>query len=166
MWFKLISYLKFLLKSTNEHGVHSPFVFNYVTQCLYSKKKLHNSKDTNALLKSISYFNIKKIETLGNQGLQELMQKQLPEMQISVNPFDLIVVDHFEISTLEQWISENKLHNDSMIWVESIHKNKETLEQWQALIRSPLITVSINMYHCGALFIRKEQVKEHFTIRI
>ena len=33
------SYLTFLWKSKNEHGVHSPFVFSLVTKCFYDKKK-------------------------------------------------------------------------------------------------------------------------------
>ena len=33
------SYLKFLYNSKNEHGVHSPFVFDLVTKCFYDKKK-------------------------------------------------------------------------------------------------------------------------------
>ncbi|WP_284652373.1 O-methyltransferase [Flavobacterium terrisoli] len=32
------SYLNFLWHSKNEHGVHSPFVFDLVTKCLYDKK--------------------------------------------------------------------------------------------------------------------------------
>ena len=33
------SYLKFLYNSKNQHGVHSPFVFDLVTKCFYDKKK-------------------------------------------------------------------------------------------------------------------------------
>ncbi|WP_291108348.1 O-methyltransferase [Flavobacterium sp. UBA6195] len=33
------SYLKFLLNSKNEHGVHSPFVFDLVTKCFYDTTK-------------------------------------------------------------------------------------------------------------------------------
>ena len=32
------AYLKFLWNSKNEHGVHSPFVFDLVTKCFYDKK--------------------------------------------------------------------------------------------------------------------------------
>ena len=30
------TYLKFLLKSSNQHDVHSPFVYNFITKCLYN----------------------------------------------------------------------------------------------------------------------------------
>ncbi len=37
--YQLIAYLKFLLKSNNQHGVHSPFVYNLVTKCFYDTSK-------------------------------------------------------------------------------------------------------------------------------
>ncbi|WP_373056937.1 O-methyltransferase [Zunongwangia sp. H14] len=35
----LKSYINFLLKSQNQHGLHSPFVYDLVTKCFYDKKK-------------------------------------------------------------------------------------------------------------------------------
>ncbi len=42
---QLIAYIKFLFRSTNQHGVHSPFVYNLLTKCLYTKKEkpAHNN---------------------------------------------------------------------------------------------------------------------------
>lgn len=34
---KVSAYLLFLLRSKNQHGIHSPFVYDFVTKCLYQK---------------------------------------------------------------------------------------------------------------------------------
>lgn len=36
---QIIAYIKFLWRSSNQHGVHSPFVYGLVTRCFYDKKK-------------------------------------------------------------------------------------------------------------------------------
>jgi predicted O-methyltransferase YrrM len=38
----IFSYLNFLFHSTNQHGVHSPFIFNLVTKCFYKKNNYGN----------------------------------------------------------------------------------------------------------------------------
>jgi len=39
MIYRIKQYITFLLRSTNQHGVHSPFVYNLVTKCFYDNNK-------------------------------------------------------------------------------------------------------------------------------
>lgn len=163
---KIISHLKFLLKSTNAHGVHSPFVFQYVTQCLYAGKKFHEEKSINVLLKSIAYFKANRIHLDPNPPLEKTVKEMFPNIDFDTKPADIIYTGLLDTARFEELLSKGKLHNDSMVLVDGIHQNEKKIEAWKTLIASPKITVSIDMFHCGAIFIRKEQVKEHFTIRI
>lgn len=47
------SYLKFLFHSKNEHGVHSPFVFDLVTKCFYDATKHPEYETLKSYRKSI-----------------------------------------------------------------------------------------------------------------
>lgn len=166
MWFQFTSYLNFLAKSTNQHGVHSPFVFQYVTKCLYSKKRLHKNKSINTLLKTIGYFSFQNVSIENNTEVKEVVKQTFPNTQFEANLIDLLFVDEIDVLLFQKIYSGGKLHNDSLILIDSIYKNKGTLDQWKQLIALPEITVSVDMYHCGLISIRREQVKEHFTIRI
>lgn len=53
MLYQTIQYLKFLLKSTNQHGVHSPFVYNLVTKCFYNKTKFKAYNSLKSYKKSL-----------------------------------------------------------------------------------------------------------------
>ncbi|NAS29810.1 class I SAM-dependent methyltransferase [Flavobacteriaceae bacterium R38] len=39
MWHLIKAYFSFIVKSTNQHDVHSPFVYDLVTKCFYNNKK-------------------------------------------------------------------------------------------------------------------------------
>ncbi len=53
MWFKIKSYIQFLLQATNQHGVHSPFVFSFITKCLYKRAKTREIATINSIRKSV-----------------------------------------------------------------------------------------------------------------
>ena len=47
------SYLKFLKNSSNQHGVHSPFVYSLITKCFYDKKKYNEYEILNQYRNSL-----------------------------------------------------------------------------------------------------------------
>ena len=53
MHYQLKKYVQFLLKSTNQHGVHSPFVYDFVTQCLYDRKNYSSYNTLKKIRKSL-----------------------------------------------------------------------------------------------------------------
>ena len=57
MYYQIKSYIKFLLKSSNEHGVHSPFVFDLITQCFNDKTDFTDYSRLNAFRKKIMLTN-------------------------------------------------------------------------------------------------------------
>ncbi|WCO02507.1 O-methyltransferase [Psychroserpens ponticola] len=59
--FQIIEYITFLFKSTNQHGVHSPFVYDLVTKCFYDKTK-YNAYSKLSTYKASILKNKKQIE--------------------------------------------------------------------------------------------------------
>ena len=62
MWYQILAYIKFLWNSKNQHGVHSPFVYDLLTKCFYDKtvyskySKIESYK--NSLLKNTQIIEI------------------------------------------------------------------------------------------------------------
>tara|TARA_R110000868_G_scaffold138300_3_gene352254 strand:+ start:9783 stop:10271 length:489 start_codon:yes stop_codon:yes gene_type:complete len=158
------SYLKFLLSATNQHGVHSPFVYTFVTKCLYHKKKYTHQKSLNVFLKVISYFDISQIEIQNkNKTLTDLIAIHFPKVKENKNTTDFIYFNTIDNELIKFITDKNITHNKNIIFIDALYKNKKA---WEELILMKKITVSIDLFYCGILFFRKEQAKEHFKIRI
>lgn len=53
--FQVVAYIKFLFRSTNQHGVHSPFVYNLLTKCLYVKDKKPSYDSIRKYLRAVQH---------------------------------------------------------------------------------------------------------------
>jgi len=253
---QITSYLKFLAKSTNQHGVHSPFVFNLVTKCFYDKKTyeaynkisaykkelLNNntkltvtdlgpgSRITKSNTRQISeiarnagstikraqllyrlnlYFKAERVLELGTslgiatyalhlghknseittiEGCPNIasfttgcldahhtknitvlngdFSEVIPTLK---NPFDVIYIDgnHTKTATIAYFNQLlNHAHNDTVFLFDDIYWSKEMTEAWELIKTHPQVTVTIDCFWCGFVFIRQEQAREHFVIRL
>lgn len=162
----LLKHLKFLLSSTNQHGVHSPFVFEYLTKCLYKRKVCSQSKTIDILLKSISYFEYENVQVIGNENAKELIRQKFEGIAFDKHPNNLIFFEKINSHLLSRLFSEGEIHNDTMVLINDIHRNKNSTDLWNQILKGAKATVTIDFFYCGAIFFRQEQVKEHFKIRV
>lgn len=149
------TYLKFLWNAKNEHGVHSPFVYDLVTKCFYSRyvpeKNTTNLTNNKLLLKTLAYLNLKDVIRFDTQ---ENLHSTINGLLLSSN-----ALQNFSIDKTLPFCT-----NDSCFFVEHIHRTKENELIWKQLYQHEAVTCSIETYNLGLLFIRKEQQKEHFII--
>ncbi len=257
MFYQIKSYLKFLSRSSNQHGVHSPFVYNLITKCFYDRTNFeayktlqqHRSnllKDPSSievtdfgagsrvfksntravaaiaknagiskkrqrlLVRIVRYLGSSEILefgtslgmataalSLGNPSAQiqtvegcsntalkakdawrkfqlkniQLHQKKFEEFLDTANTknYDLVFIDgnHNKDRTLFYFESLlEKVNNDSVFIFDDIYWSSEMTAAWQEIIAHPQVTVSIDTFQWGLVFFRKEQPKQHFSIRL
>lgn len=168
MLYYLTAYIRFLFASTNQHGVHSPFIYKYITQCLYAKPHYKTSKTTNVVLKSIGYFKATHLLiTPDDPRLKSRVLEEYQSVGFTSPTFDIIYVDGKEPKEITtSLLGNNDIHNDTVVLINAIHKNKNANAAWKSLKSIKEVIVTLDLFYCGAVFFRKEQAKQHFKIRI
>ena len=151
-FFYLIEKIKFYFQGYTAHGIHSPFVYKMVTECLRNPKI---PKETIFYTESISrrnlvllnrllfYYQIKNITTIPKAG------------------YDAFTSQNFEKS--DEILS---LLEDNQFWfILNIRKNPETFQKWNELIDKKEVTLSIDLFDIGIILKRKEQLKQDFKLK-
>ena len=185
MLFRIKTYINFLLRSTNQHGVHSPFVYNLVTKCFYKRSGKNISKQIDIWAKEaqgifisskkiklthriITYLNLKQgfIKSDNKEVLKKCFELDTSITFSETDVYDFIYIENKDVNSeaLDNYI--DKTHNNSVMIINHIHKDKQSLHQWSQLKNHPKVQVTIESYNLGFIFFRKEQVEEHFVIRL
>jgi precorrin-6B methylase 2 len=237
----LYNYFLYKLKSTNEHGVHSPFVFDLVTNVVYNNKdyycyktieaqrkilldsntvvgslsvselakKMPAEKYSKLLFRLVNYFqpntvglindnlgvdtaytasvseHLKVYSLQGNKEFQKIITSNLKQLKLkNVTLLDepksvalpnlLKQLDTLDFVVIHQKTKEEVLSvfyqylekaNTSSVFVISNVGLPEISDAWEEIKNNNQVTVTIDLFYMGIVFLRKEQVKEHFLIR-
>jgi len=163
--FQFLSYLFFRISAKNHHSIHSPFIYNFVIKAIYTPKITNLSPLENIVTKCCSYFAIKNVVLFGNtKHLKSSLVATQPNINFNPKALDLIVID--DLDGYNKLLSTYSIHNDTMLVATEIHESKEKNDVWNKFVERQEVTASIDFYHCGILFFRKEQIKEHFKLRL
>ena len=156
-------YICYYLTATNRHGIHSPFVFQLLTEVIQTKRFYYNRSKKHSALTSrlLSYFKPKSIVEIGNYNLSEKSMIYYKDFQNIKG--DLIDFIYIQKATTETLLKALKyMHNDSVLVLNNIHQTKE---KWKFLQSHSKVNVSINLFYIGLIFLREQQEEQHFTIR-
>jgi len=169
---RLYKYFNYYLNASNGkgHGVHSPYVFSFIT-CVLNSKEFSQEDD-----------NADKYRALVNSMIS--FYKPIALMELELNPLNKAnVLEEIEkaktISLL--YLKQNKNTADLMLYFnaaikkvnthsilifENIHNSKEMEASWEQIKMHKEVKLTIDLYKLGIVFFRQEQLeKENFTIR-
>ena len=193
MNFKGWKYIKFLLKATNQHGVHSPFVYDLVTKCFYDKawygdyKELEiirkdnlSKKKSRLLFRVVKYFKPNSVVVFGKKKdvINNTILLAQPEAKIMneddwpdyevVKPFDLIYFNSADKADyLKALVYLLGTTTNDTVWIfNNIHRSEDFSEVWKTIKRNKSVRMTIDLFFWGMVFFRTEQAKEHFRIRM
>lgn len=99
---------------------------------------------------------------------QGSFQEQLPAVLAGIDRIDLAYIDghHASAPTLGYFGQcLEKAHNDSVFIFDDIHWSSDMERAWEIIKQHPRVTVTIDLFHYGLAFLRREQQKEHFRLR-
>lgn len=164
---RILKRLQFIFQSTNQHGVHSPFVYTYLTEGIYNTKKSYKGyqKKRRILQATIEYFQVQK--TLGKPNFSIYTSREKTKHLGKESYAKLHYVDTIESYTFQSLDQLTKnIDEHTILYIDSPHKSALANENWLALKENKKFHVSIDFYIAGILFTREEQEKEHFALRV
>ncbi|MGS2760743.1 hypothetical protein [Sinomicrobium sp. M5D2P9] len=163
----MLRYLKFLLKSTNQHGIHSPFVYAYVTRGLYGKQKFRGTKAQQLLLRTIAYFHADSVRILRpDKELTDALRNYFPVIS-AYDTKEKITYYNKELrpDAVKYFLKEEKVGIDDVLIIKGIHRNTTSEMAWEEIKKNEQVTVTVDLFYVGVVFFREGQAREHFVIR-
>lgn len=184
-----LSYRRFLWQSVNLHGIHSPFIFEFASKAIYSKRSPKQVKGNvpgslskqgvKLLHQIISAYNISKMLVLGNDAPAVTDMLRAAGDAANTKPWFFSplapIPGGFELAYISASSTEEFLNlythahantNDkSVMVIPSIHHTAKMEAIWEMIKEQPGVTVTIDTYHVGLVFFKAGRPKQHFTIR-
>ncbi|MGD9993897.1 MAG: O-methyltransferase [Salinivirgaceae bacterium] len=92
----------------------------------------------------------------------------LPQALEKFNQLDFVFFDgnHTKSATLNYFEHcLEKIHNESLFVFDDIYLNGDMEAVWESIKKHPRVRVSLNLFHLGLVFFKKELSKQHFNLR-
>ncbi len=165
--YSLREYIRYKWQAKSRHGIHSPFVYDFIEHVLLNKELQQQNNSG-----YISY-------NAGDAGNFSIKLAGVPEKYMVLIATIIAYYNspnqsfqekpEFRFSNAENTghLSEAQpLSSLHILIVSNIHTSKHTSANWKNIYTDPKVRLSIDLYHIGILFFRNEfKEKQHFTLK-
>jgi predicted O-methyltransferase YrrM len=93
---------------------------------------------------------------------------ELPKVLSKIESLDMVFFDanHTKEATLNYFYKCLEKANDNSIFIfDDIYWSEGMTEAWKEIYENPAVTYSIDLFHLGIIFFKKEWKKSHFKIK-
>ncbi len=155
--FTLFNYFKYYINAANGkgHGVHSPFVFNFIGSILNNKELKQEANYSNkyrALVnRMVAYYMPATVMEL--EAIPSSKAKVLEEIA-NADSIGLLYIKHIaNAEDLTNYFNTTlkKINNQSILIFEGIHDSKEMEASWETIKMHKEVKLTIDLYkyrHC------------------
>ncbi len=113
--------------------------------------------------KNFTELNVNNIsQIIGNIDIE------LPKLLDSINKLDFVYFDgnHQKQATMNYFnLCLEKAHNNTIFYFDDIHWSKGMQSAWEEIKKNEKVTLTIDLFFSGIVFLKKELSKENFIIK-
>ena len=169
---RLYKYFNYYFNASNGkgHGVHSPFVFNFISSVLNNKELKQEANYSNKyralLIRMVAYY--RPVVVMELEITPSNKANVLDEIE-NADTIGLLYIK--QIKNAEDLISYfnaaiKNVNTNSILIFDGIHDSKEMEASWEKIKMHKEVKLTIDLFELGIVFFRQEQLeKENFIIR-
>lgn len=162
----ILSKALFWFQAKSRHGIHSPFIYEFLDRAVYTRDVKKGSPRQRLLRATRVHFGPERIwVSTGLPANSGILKELNPDPALQRPPFDLFVFDIPSQEVTEVLSDAGLWRNDSIVYLGNIRSSASAYALWEQIRVHPSVRVAVEAYWEGLLFFRKEQAKEHFKIR-
>lgn len=151
-----VDYVFHLLQADSRHGTHSPFVYKLVDEVVYAPRQPGEPRD------KVQRLTARLIDRFQPGTVHALGQERLPASRL-----DFVVIDCSNPEKLAAHLDTiwPRLHAGSVLVLSHLYRNIVAKALWRSVKAKPQVTVTIDLFRMGLVFLHAGQAKEDFKIR-
>jgi len=169
--------ISYQLHSLGRHGVHSPFVFDFIEQVIGYKSTVPlqaslpltpglPDRYRRLLLRTMQYYGCSKLVSLQDRQAQSFPTGYTSSLH-SLHFDTLLLLPVTAVASLQDRVIESHIDGTTIMAVSGLHDTPEHKAHWEILSADPSVTLSLDLFETGLLFFREDfLIKQHFRLKV